>query len=341
MAIAVGVTSGLASLLLVPVLIQKRKKIAFASLVASILITTLLCFINVLIWPSPNPPFSWLGQGLCDVEVKLFVALYMVVDGSLLCLYRQVSVMLDPSRFGVQPSPARKRWNRTLELTFCVGIPCLRMILVYIVQPDRYWIVGIHGCTPTVDHSLPSFYLFFTWPVIVTAISLFWAGLATYRMARHYRGVAQMLGDTPTGKEKKLQLIKIYIFTTIIFLVNTPSVIYLFYSNILPQGLQPYSWSRVHPPDWSERIGQAPIFPFVLIGDFTATFFSLVMFACFGLDRSARKEYRKWWQRLRWSSKSRKTKSRVPSTDEITRTTFLKDGGVCSREINVHELEAR
>lgn len=152
-AAAVAVSTFLSCLLCIPPLILQlqARSLIVSVLIASTLVVNILHFVNALIWPTKYPS-GWEGQGLCDIEIKLRIGLDMTISGGIVCLFRQLCSIIDPSQY-TRLSRVQKRNTSIFEATLCGILPILRMILSYVVRPDRYWIFGIYGCTPTVDTS--------------------------------------------------------------------------------------------------------------------------------------------------------------------------------------------
>ena len=278
-----------------PLLMHFRSKNHIVSTIIASTMALIACrIVNALIWPSTATENVWKGQGLCDVQVKLFIGLNMLIPGALTCLFRQLAILLDPNRFGLSPSEREKRRTMTLTVLFCGVLPVLRMILAYFVQPDRYKLVGIHGCQLTADRSWPTYALLLTWPLAVLAIGLCYGVAATWRMTRHYTEISKLLSQSTHPRHGKRKLIKTYVFAMILFVLIAPASGYIFWSN-RSSYLQPYSWSRIHPKDWSERISVDTGPDNSTAIDICNAAFGFIVFGCFGLGHEALEDYRRSW----------------------------------------------
>lgn len=311
-----AVLSFLPCLPLLPLLYLKRENLPLTTLIGCVWISTFVRFLNAVIWPNPEPPFSYNGRGLCDIEVKLSIGLAMAVPGAILCIYRQIALVTDPARIGIQPSFTQRRWNKIIEASFCLVIPSLRMITVHFVQSGRYWIIGVTGCRPVIASSWPKYPLVVVWPVLVGCITIFWTALATWRLAKHLNEIIELLGDSPTAKVKKAKLIKIYVLTSVWFFTITPFNFYLFWKDIESDKksgvLKPYSWTKIHPSDWAERTRQYPTSISDLVPLFGSTAFTLITAAYFSATCESREFYARIWKKV--SPRQRKVKVAVQQT---------------------------
>lgn len=154
----------------------RNRNLAASSLVFWVLISNLMNFVNALIWPTDDIFHWWDGSGLCDIEVKLMLAAGFGVIGSLACIMRSLATVLDTNRTILSPSKAQRRRKIIVDCLFCFGGPIYCMAFVYIVQPDRYWIFAISGCTATVSYSWPTIVLIEMWPPILCLVAVYYSG---------------------------------------------------------------------------------------------------------------------------------------------------------------------
>lgn len=309
-AAVVAVSTFLSCLLCItPLILQLQARNYIVSiLIASTLLTNIFHSINALIWPTKDPS-GWEGQGLCDVEVKLRIGLEMTVTGSIACLFRQLSSIADTSQYPDRLSRVEKRNTGIFQTSLCGILPLLRMILSYVVQPRRYWVFGIFGCTPTVDTSWPSYALVLVWPLVVSLVALRYIALATLRMVKHSREMSRLLpgGQVPSSERKTRKLVFMALF---LYLIDTPTRALVFWGSIMPF-LVPYSWSRIHPPDWAEKIGKASFTSTFLANYASSIVQSIFYFYFLGCSPEATAMYRSWLDRSRfrlcWASVSRRS----------------------------------
>lgn len=177
-AIAVPLLSFITLVLNVPPLVwhTKNHNLAASTLVFWIILCNLFNFINALLWPTDNLTSWWNGVGLCDIEVKLITASTVGIVGSLACIMRNLAAVLDTSNTVLMPSRAQRRRRIVFDSIFCIAFPVYMIIIHYIVQPSRYYIFAISGCTPSFDNSWVSIVLCFIWPPIICLVDAYYCG---------------------------------------------------------------------------------------------------------------------------------------------------------------------
>ena len=153
----------------------RNRNLAASSLVFWVLIANLMNLINPLIWPTDNISEWWYGYGLCDIEVKVQVAMWLGVVGSVVCIMRDLARVLDTDNTTLSLSPARRRRETAIQCLLCFGGPMYSMAIHYIVQPKRYYIFAISGCTTSFANSWPKLVLVFIWPPIICLVAAYYS----------------------------------------------------------------------------------------------------------------------------------------------------------------------
>lgn len=149
----------------------KTKNIASISLVLWIGIFNTISFTNAFIW-GENIFTAWEGRVFCDIEIKFLIGAITGQIGACAAVTRSLAnIMRDD--LPVMKTRAEKRRQMIVDLLLCYGIPSWMIGIHYIVQPDRYWLVQVTGCTPTVDNSWPSIVLVFIWPPIMALVAMY------------------------------------------------------------------------------------------------------------------------------------------------------------------------
>ena len=153
----------------------KARNLAASSLVFWILIANLMNFINPLIWPTDNVEDWWYGYGLCDIEAKLQIALWLGVVGSIVCIMRDLAHVLDTDSTTLSSSPAHRGRQIAITTLFCFGGPAYAVAVHFIVQPSRYFIFAISGCTASFVNSWPKLLLIFIWPPVLCVVAVYYS----------------------------------------------------------------------------------------------------------------------------------------------------------------------
>ncbi len=177
-AVVAIVLSALAIVLDIPPLVWhfRNRNIAAWSLIFWILILNVTVFCNAIIWPNDDFASWWDGQGLCDVEAKLFVGATVAIPGALACIMRGLAKVLDTNNTVVTTTKGDRRKRLIIEIIFCFGCPVYFMAIHYVVQHIRYYLWGISGCNTPFDNSWVTIGLIFIWPPILTLVDTYYAG---------------------------------------------------------------------------------------------------------------------------------------------------------------------
>ena len=153
----------------------KNRNLAASSLICWIVLNNIFYFINALVWPNDDLDSWWRGYGLCDLEVKLQVAVTIGIPASLVCIMRNLAAVLDTSRTVLQPTPAQWRRRYAIESLLCFGAPIYMIIIHYVVQNIRYYIFAISGCVPGFDDSWPSILLVEVWSPFFNIVAAYYS----------------------------------------------------------------------------------------------------------------------------------------------------------------------
>ena len=299
----------------------RAKNFASSCLIIGVTILNIQNLINAVIWHSPDSisPLvwhsresisGWHGQILCDIEVKLYVGIFQAVDGAIASIFRQIALILHPDRIGVAPSPRQRKISWFIELTLCVFLPIYVMIGHYMISRSRYWLRTSTGCVPTFDSNYVTPFVTFLWPVVSSLVGCAYCLVAIVRLCKHRRQMSAALAGTPGVTTSRLY--RIFGFASALLAIYCPLSI-LAFANNERIARHKFSWSFIHPPDWSERI-------FALsnsvLGDQNISFdrwgqvaTAYVSFAFFGLGQDAARMYKTWMEHVTRGFRSKNVQS--------------------------------
>lgn len=149
----------------------KSKNLPAICLIMWIGMFNTISFLNAFIWGGDIFK-AWEGKVFCDIEVKFIIAAMTGKMGSIAACARDLAnIMRDD--LPVVKTRQEKRRQLIIDLLFCFGVPAWMMSIHYVIQPDRYWLIEVMGCTPTVDNSWPSIVLVFIWPPISALVATY------------------------------------------------------------------------------------------------------------------------------------------------------------------------
>ena len=155
----------------------RNRNLAASSLVFWVVMINLMNFINPLIWSTDDIQHWWHGHILCDVEIKIMIAASFGIVGSMACIMRNLAKVLDTEQTRLSFSNSQRRRRIIIDCLFCFGGPIYVMLIHYIVQPNRYYIFAISGCTSSFDNSWPKLVLVFIWPPIICLVDAYYSGM--------------------------------------------------------------------------------------------------------------------------------------------------------------------
>lgn len=159
----------------------RNRNLAASSLVFWAIICNLMNFINPLVWPTDDLQHWWHGHIFCDIEIKLMMAANFGVVGSMACIMRNLAKALDTEQTHLSLSKAHRRRQTFIDCLLCFGGSVYVMLIHYIVQPNRYYIFAISGCTSSFDNSWPKLVLVFIWPPIICLVDAYYSGMYILR----------------------------------------------------------------------------------------------------------------------------------------------------------------
>ena len=188
----------IACILCLPILAHhiKSRNLAASMQIFLIVLENIFNLINPLLWPTSDFHSWWDGVGLCDVESKLRLAADIGYKSALVCIYRQLAIILNTEQIVLVPSPSQCLCQTAIEVPLCLRFPISIMIAHYLVQSGRYYIFPITGCVPILDSSWPSMALVLIWPGAMWMVAAAYCSVIIYRLAKYCRQVSSML-STP------------------------------------------------------------------------------------------------------------------------------------------------
>lgn len=162
----------------------RNRNVAAISLVAWIMLHNFISFVNLLIWPTDDFKDHYIGEGLCDVEVKFMVARSVAIPAASLCIIRALARVMNTDKGVLRPTRAQRRRAIVMDLVWCIGCPLISMFLHYVVQPNRYFLLGVSGCTPSFWASWLSILLMCLPPLFLSLANSYFASMSIHFQSR-------------------------------------------------------------------------------------------------------------------------------------------------------------
>ena len=145
----------------------RNRNVAACNLISWTLFANLCNVVNAIIWPTDDISSWFHGSVLCDIEAKFLLAATIGISGSLACIMRALAKVLDTENSIIAPTKQQRYKELLTTALLCFGGPIYIISIHYVVQPSRYYIIAISGCTTSLDNSWPSIVLVIIWPVVL------------------------------------------------------------------------------------------------------------------------------------------------------------------------------
>ncbi|KAF2112004.1 pheromone A receptor-domain-containing protein [Lophiotrema nucula] len=265
-----------------------QRNIAAWSLILWAMIVNFQNAINPLIWPRDNVADWWDGQGLCDIEVRIYLGAIVALPAATAMVMRKLARVMDTRNITVATSRKSRMKEGVLEIVWCWGFPAFQILTYYIVQPIRYFIFGISGCVVAYDTSWPSAVVSWMWGPITMLVSAGYAILLVYRMYLYRKEFPNLLVASSTTKSRFMRLLIMSMFLVVFY---TPYSFFILWKNIdiISSG---YSWNAVHGPEWNSVI-KVPAHGQVRIDKWGQVATAYLAFFIFGTGADAKNTYKK------------------------------------------------
>ncbi|KAI8940598.1 hypothetical protein NX059_001872 [Plenodomus lindquistii] len=225
--------------------------IAAGSVITWIVLNNFYNAINPLIWPRDNIGKWSDGKIWCDIGIRIQIGSSVAIASSTVMIIRKLARVMDTNNMIVTSSRNSRFKEKVWEVVWCWGFPLLMILLFYVVQPIRYYIVGIRGCISGFDSSWPTIALYNVWAPITMFVATYYAVLLIYRLYRYRREFSRLISSRNTTKSR---FIRLFILCMITVVVYTPYTLWLLMYSLRTFTADPYSWSRVHGPKFNTII---------------------------------------------------------------------------------------
>jgi pheromone a factor receptor len=137
-----------------------------------------LSFIDSIVWGDPDQTNWPDGNIYCDItsRIKSVFQIGLPAAGIGICRFLADATDPDPSQTDLRHT----RFKRNMiDLFLGIGLPLINMGLKMIVNPTRYYIMGVSGCTGVTDLSWPSILLYHVWCPILSSAAAMYASISS------------------------------------------------------------------------------------------------------------------------------------------------------------------
>jgi len=156
--------------------------------------SSLTSFINSVIWDENAG--NW-APVWCDISGRIILATSFAFPAVCLCIQRRLyRVISNPF---VNTTRAERRRLIVVDILLCLGMPILNITLAYIVQTQRYAILGDIGCYIPIIQTALAVAFVPAWKLFIGVIGGIYAYLNVYHLWIKRRTIRSILGHSIGG----------------------------------------------------------------------------------------------------------------------------------------------
>ncbi|KAJ7588784.1 STE3-like pheromone receptor [Mycena floridula] len=257
--------------------------------------TSALClvgFVNSIVWAGSvdNIAPIW-----CDISTQIILGAAVGIPASTLCITRRLYRITAIRTVSVTRED--KRRAIMADLLIAVGLPVLVLGLHVIVHPHRFDIFEEIGCYPATYNTLPAYFLYYMWPLVIGSASFVYSCLTLRSFWNRRAQFSEIMSSNKALSPSRYFRLMLLALVDIMFTIPVGG--YVLY--VAGRGeMQPWiSWNDTH-----FDFGHVRLFPStfwrenheLVIGlqltRWLSVFSAIVFFALFGFATEARRNYR-------------------------------------------------
>ncbi|KAJ3759519.1 pheromone receptor [Lentinula raphanica] len=250
-------------------------------------------FVNSLVWANNalNIAPIW-----CDISIQLIGAAGVGIPASTLCITRRLYRITSTRTVSITRDDKKRLIYEDLAIS--AGLPLLVMLLHMIVQPHRFNILEEYGCSLPTYNTLPAYFLYYMWPILLGMVSFVYSSLTLRTFYIRRIQFNQILSSNNSINPSRY--IRLMLLALIDIMCTIPLGIYIIYIELKGVDLAPWvSWDDTH-----FDFGRVVLVPAVVwrsdptdatavqINRWVPIFCAFIFFALFGFAEEAIKNYR-------------------------------------------------
>ncbi|KAJ3876744.1 pheromone receptor [Lentinula edodes] len=254
----------------------------------------LVLFVNSIIWADNaiNSVPVW-----CDISTQIIAGAGIGIPASTLCISRRLYRITSTQTVSITRDDKRRAIYQ--DLTIAVGLPILVLILHVIVQPHRFDIIEEYGCSVATYNTLPAYFLFYMWPILIGLISFGYSSLTLRTFYVRRIQFNQVLSSNKAINPSRY--LRLMLLALIDIMCTIPLGVYVIYISLKGVGLAPWiSWADTH-FDFNRVVllpaviwrGNPTEFAAIQINRWLPVICAFIFFALFGFAEEAMKNYRR------------------------------------------------
>nr|ADX23537.1 putative pheromone receptor [Flammulina velutipes] len=247
-------------------------------------------FVNSIVW---HGTVADVAPVWCDI---FLLGSNIGIPASVLCISRRLYKIT--SIQSVSVTRKDKRRDIMIDLAIALGIPLFVLALHTVVHAHRYDILEDIGCYYVTYHTIPTYFLYYGWPIVLGLVSFGYSALTLRSFFIRRAQFTTLLSSTTINMNRYIRLMCLSIAD---MAFTVPFAIYIVYIQADGVPLSPYiSWEDTH-YHWN-RVEVVPAFLWrgitayaitVELTRWLAVFCAFTFFGLFGFASEAKKNYAK------------------------------------------------
>ncbi|KAI1094418.1 pheromone A receptor-domain-containing protein [Rostrohypoxylon terebratum] len=232
-------------------LLWRNGDFAAVVLIIDVALMNLFTVLNSLIWNSDNWDKWWLGTGLCDVEVYLWMPLQTIYAGAILAIIRQLAYQVKLTRAS-QLSRSERKVRAIQQAAIIFPFAGFQLVFTWFDLAQRYNIGTLIGCIASYDNSWPRFIVYDTPPTVFVMACVPYAFLTAWRYRTISRSTLQVLRTNEAAVARATWIRnRLYAMSVAILIVYLPVSLYLAVINFQElENAHSYSYVEIH---WGKK----------------------------------------------------------------------------------------
>ncbi|KAI3609865.1 pheromone receptor STE3_Mr4.1 [Moniliophthora roreri] len=255
-------------------------------------------FVNSVIW---SGHVNNIAPVWCDISIQILLGAGIGIPASTLCIARRLYKIANLQSVSVTREDKRKAI--IIDLCIAVGIPIMVLVMHIAVHPHRFDILEDIGCYPTTYNTIPAYFLYFMWPILLGCVSLTYSCLNLHSFYKRRAQFSQLVATTSAMNTSRY--LRLMVLSIVDIMFTLPLGSYLVYVSTNGVPLLPWiSWEDTHFN--FGRVGLVPALFWrnnsqlsisIEFNRWLGPFCAFLFFALFGFASEAKKNYRLafWW----------------------------------------------
>ncbi|KAH8823709.1 putative fungal pheromoneG-protein-coupled receptor [Flagelloscypha sp. PMI_526] len=252
-------------------------------------------FVNSLVWKGNaiNVAPVW-----CDISTRLMIGASVGLPAASLCINRRLYSI---SRVQVVTVTKKdKLRNILIDTCICVLFPIIYIALQFVVQGHRFNIFEDYGCVPSIVNTIPTFFIFTMWPLLIGIISAIYCVLSLWQFTKHRYRFTELLAGSQHANLTPLRYFRLMALACTELAFTIPLSIFIIWLNANATPISPwtgfsdahFNFSRVETFLAIFWRSQKLMLVSMELTRWLNPFCSFVFFAFFGFGEEAMSRYR-------------------------------------------------